>query len=73
MDLYMPGMNGHEATRVIKSDPLNRDVPVYIFSTSESPKDKKASLDCGARDHVVKALDYKDVMNQLTSILKTLQ
>jgi len=36
MDLFMPVMDGFEATRQMKADPILRDVPVIAYSAKAS-------------------------------------
>jgi two-component system response regulator len=54
LDLNMPKMDGREALKKIKSNPKLKQLDTIIFSTSTSEKDKKYSLDLGARSYIVK-------------------
>jgi signal transduction histidine kinase/CheY-like chemotaxis protein len=70
MDVYMPGMDGREATRVLRagSGP-NRDTPVVAVTASATPKDWEACLAAGMNAHVAKPIDPIELYAALTQVL----
>ena len=48
LDLNLPGLSGLDLLKQIKETPFLNEVPVLLFSTSENPRDIKASKDLGA-------------------------
>ncbi len=64
MDLFMPQMNGYEAAKKIRE--LGIKTPIFAFTASTDPRDKKTSLDAGMDGFI-----QKD--DQLTELLPTLQ
>jgi diguanylate cyclase (GGDEF)-like protein len=56
LDVTLPGIDGFEACRRLKTDALTRDIPV-IFITSHDDLDIEAhGLDCGAVDFITKPI-----------------
>ena len=47
-DIEMPKMDGHRLTKLVKSDPLFRDIPVIIFSSLIDENMQKKGLEVGA-------------------------
>jgi signal transduction histidine kinase/CheY-like chemotaxis protein len=70
MDLYMPGMDGREATRILRagSSP-NRDIPVIAVTASATPKDWAACTDAGMNAHVAKPIDPVELFSALAQVL----
>lgn len=58
MDVYMPGMDGREATRILRatSGP-NQNAPVIAVTASANPRDWEACVEAGMTDHVSKPID----------------
>ena len=58
MDVYMPGMDGRDATRILRatSGP-NQHAPVIAVTASANPKDWEACAAAGMTDHVSKPID----------------
>ena len=59
MDVQMPGMNGYEATRMIRSgaNPLGRTIPIIAMTANAFAEDVKKSLDAGMNAHLSKPVD----------------
>ena len=59
MDVQMPVMNGHEATRAIRR--LSRSdaqtIPILAMTANAFAEDEKAALDAGMDAHVAKPID----------------
>lgn len=72
MDIQMPGMDGHQATRVIRKmeDPQRADIPVIALSANNSEKDRKASVESGMNAHLAKPLDISLLYELLQKYLK---
>jgi two-component system, response regulator len=51
LDLNMPGMDGREALKVIRSHPKFKNIPVVCFTTSSSKADRSFCFDNGAAFH----------------------
>lgn len=63
MDLEMPGMDGYEATRRIKTQqPVAR---VIILSIHASPGDREQARASGADDFVLKGSSYEILRNAI--------
>lgn len=70
MDIALPGMNGVEATRIIKSKPEYKDVPVIALTAYAMKGDKERFLADGFDDYISKPLDVVDFMIKLDKYSK---
>ncbi|RZL69358.1 MAG: response regulator [Pedobacter sp.] len=68
LDLNLPGLSGLDVLKTIKEMPFLKYIPVILFSTSDNPKDVKASYEFGANAFVTKPDGY----NNLLTCLKTM-
>ena len=71
MDVQMPGMNGYEATRKIRSgkNPLGREIPVVAMTANAFAEDIKRCLDAGMNAHIAKPVD----LDKLKKVLQDLK
>ena len=68
LDLNLPGLSGIELLKRIREIPFLRYVPVIFFSTSDNPKDVKASLEFGANAYLTKPSGYLNLVSCLQSM-----
>jgi CheY-like chemotaxis protein len=54
LDVMMPGMDGMEVLRRIRSTPASAHVPVVMYSAVSDPAYRDAALEKGADDYLVK-------------------
>ncbi len=54
LDMMMPGMDGHEVCRQLKSDDKTRDLPVIFITADTSAASEQLSFELGAVDYVTK-------------------
>jgi CheY-like chemotaxis protein len=59
MDLMMPGMDGYEAMRVLRKDPLTREIPIIAVTAMDAVQE---ALAAGADDFVRKPVDLRHLI-----------
>lgn len=69
MDLKLPGLNGLEATRILKSDPDTTDIPVVILSAGSIPEDDAEMRKAGCAGLILKPFGAEDLLNTVSSFL----
>jgi CheY-like chemotaxis protein len=70
MDVYMPGMDGRDATRQLRAgDGPNRDIPVIAVTASATTKDWEACHAAGMNAHVAKPIDPSQLYAALSEVL----
>ncbi|MEO5347513.1 MAG: response regulator [Magnetococcus sp. YQC-9] len=57
MDIQMPEMDGHAATRVIRSDFRFTDLPILAMTAHALEEDREASLKAGMNGHITKPIE----------------
>ena len=56
MDAMMPGMDGYQATKAIKSNDKTKNIPVLMVTGSDTTKDVEKALSAGANGYVIKPI-----------------
>lgn len=69
MDLWIPQIGGEKAIMKLKSNPLTKDVPVYLFSASD--KIHEVCEKIKADGCIQKPFDVKDFKKKLSEMLET--
>ena len=69
MDLNSHGIDGREALVAIKTDPLLKEIPVVILTTSANPKDVAFCYQAGANAYHVKPVRHDQYLLLLRSLL----
>ena len=67
LDMMMPDMDGYEALRIIREDPLVAAVPVFAVTAQAMKGDRERCLEAGADEYISKPVD----VDQLMGLLKT--
>lgn len=62
MDILMPGLDGIEACRRIKSNPETRDIQIILASAMMTPELERAARHAGAKRAVAKPVDLVDLL-----------
>lgn len=62
LDLNMPKMDGREALKEIKSDPMLRSIPVVVLTTSKAEQDVLQTYDLGVNCFITKPVAFSDLI-----------
>jgi twitching motility two-component system response regulator PilH len=69
MDILMPGMNGFQATRLLRKDPLTQGIPIIVISGSEQATEQYWSMRLGASDFIAKPIRRGDLFLKVEKYL----
>ncbi|HOW58433.1 MAG TPA: response regulator [Candidatus Omnitrophota bacterium] len=70
LDVIMPGMNGLEVCRKLRSDPLTKKIPVITTTAAGIDDLEHECLAAGADACVRKPYDSVDLISKVTSLLQ---
>ncbi len=69
LDLNLPGRDGRDVLREIKSDPALCRIPVVILTTSGAPTDVQQAYDLQANAYIVKPIG----LDAFTEVIRTIE
>ena len=70
MDIMMPGMDGFEATEIIKSNEATGHIPVIILTALGDKKDRIKGIAKGANDFLSKPFDVEELSLRIRNNLQ---
>lgn len=70
MDVFMPGLDGIEACRRVKSNPATRDVEVILASVGMTPDLEAVGLSAGASRAIAKPFELHDLVRPPTPTIE---
>lgn len=65
MDLSLPVLDGWQATRMLKSDPASRSIPVVALTAHAMPGDDERARQAGCDDVLTKPVDEELLITTL--------
>lgn len=69
MDLGLPGMDGFEATRLLKADPTTAHIPVVALTARALTSDQEAAFAAGCNDYDTKPVDLARLVGKIRTLL----
>ena len=70
LDINMPGLDGFETCRRLKSNPVTRDAVVIFLSARDAVDDKVKGFELGAVDYVSKPFQFEEVVARVNTQLE---
>jgi DNA-binding response OmpR family regulator len=70
LDLMMPGMEGTEVARRLKSDSRTSQIPVVMLTAKGEETDVVVGLTIGADDYVTKPFSMKILLARISTVLR---
>ncbi|MGI8843008.1 MAG: response regulator [Gemmatimonadaceae bacterium] len=71
MDVQLPGMDGLQATALLKGNPATREIPVIALTALAMKGDKERILAAGCDGYIAKPLDYKNFLAVVAAAAST--
>jgi CheY-like chemotaxis protein len=71
MDLEMPGIDGWEATRRLKSNPQTRDIPVIALSAHALAGSREKALAAGCDEFDTKPIEFDRLLATMRRVLSS--
>ncbi len=62
MDIQLPGMDGLQATAILKADPATRNIPVVALTALAMKGDEERILLAGCDGYIAKPMRYPDFL-----------
>ena len=69
MDIALPGMDGVEATRILKSDEGTAHIPIIAVTASSMRVDREALIEAGCAAVVFKPIDFGQLQDEIERVL----
>lgn len=68
LDIGLPGMDGHEVCRRVREQPWGKDIVVIALTGWGQDDDRRKSEEAGFNGHLVKPVDYEQLLELLASL-----
>jgi two-component system phosphate regulon response regulator PhoB len=70
LDLMLPGMDGKDVCRALKSNPLTQSIPVLMLTAKSEEMDRVIGFELGADDYVTKPFSPRELVLRVKAILR---
>lgn len=70
LDVMMPGMDGYEVCRQIRSNPAVADIPVLMLTALNDYRSRLAGFEVGADDYITKPYDSAELFARVRTITR---
>jgi len=69
LDIMMPGIDGYQVCRELKTNSATRHIPVVFLSAKVSPDQQRQGLELGAVAYITKPLDPQTLIDTVDLLL----
>ena len=70
MDINLPGLNGTDAMKILRADPLTKHIPILALSANAMLRDIKMGLEAGFFRYLTKPIKVKEFLEALDKALE---
>ena len=68
LDLKLPKVNGIEVLRQIKANPLTKNIPVVVLTTSREEQDVTDTYNLGVNSYILKPVDFDQFVDSVRQV-----
>ncbi len=72
-DVLMPGADGYELCRQLKSNPLTSHIPILLLTAKTAPESRIEGLNAGADDYINKPFQVEELLARIRNRLEQQQ
>jgi len=73
LDVMMPGMDGFETCRILKSQQDTKNIPIIFMTALADTLDKVKGFSLGAADYITKPIQHEEVLARVNTQLRFCQ
>jgi twitching motility two-component system response regulator PilH len=73
MDIIMPGMDGKEATRIIRSNPETQDIPILASTILSKESDLRSCIEAGCNDYITKPFTTQELREKILNFIPSIK
>jgi two-component system, cell cycle response regulator DivK len=71
MDMSLPGIDGWEASRQLKADPVTSAIPIIALTAHAMSNDRERALEAGCDDYDTKPVELPRLLSKIEALLDT--
>jgi two-component system alkaline phosphatase synthesis response regulator PhoP len=71
LDIMMPKIDGYEACRILKANPITKNIPVVLLTAKGRDIDKRLGYEVGASDYIIKPFSPNKLIERIHELLVT--
>ena len=68
MDMSLPVMDGWQATKTLKSDPVTKGIPVIALTAHAMSSDREKAIEAGCDDYDTKPVDLQRLLDKIEKL-----
>lgn len=72
LDIMMPELNGIQICRMLRADPVMRNVPIIFLTARGEAEDRVKGFETGADDYISKPFDSRELLLRIQALFKRL-
>jgi len=69
LDIMMPGMDGWEAARTLRTNAETKDIPILAATALFRDSDLKSCLDAGCNGYIVKPFTFQELQGKVREFI----